>query len=104
MGKPCRVCLWFPNEWTGAPYLALFSRDVGYHCSFPLTLDSSDALSDQPRRYPTSREKRARYPVSVAGGISYGDCACSVCTMRIQPEPTCCQTLMAVKLWSGPPA
>jgi hypothetical protein len=32
---------------TGAPYLARFSRDVGYHCSFPLTLDSSDALSGQ---------------------------------------------------------
>src|ERR1700722_590687 len=45
----------------GAPYLARFSRDVGYHCSFPLTLDSSDALSGQPRWNPTSREKRARY-------------------------------------------
>src|SRR5580698_2552178 len=44
----------------GAPYLARFSRDVGYHCSFPLTLDSSDALSGQHRWYPTSREKRAR--------------------------------------------
>jgi hypothetical protein len=32
---------------TGAPHLARFSRDVGYHCSFPLTLDSSDALSGQ---------------------------------------------------------
>src|ERR1700679_1615743 len=45
---------------TGAPYLARFSRDVGHHCSFPLTLESTDALSGQHRWYPTSREKRAR--------------------------------------------
>src|SRR5271156_6696166 len=49
-----------PTQRTGAPYLARFSRDVGFHCSFPLTLDSSDALSGQHPWYPTSREKRAR--------------------------------------------
>jgi hypothetical protein len=38
---------------------------VGYHCSLPLTLDSSDALSGQHRWYPTSREKRARYGAPV---------------------------------------
>src|SRR5580658_6859658 len=58
---------------TGAPYLARFSRDVGYHGSFPLTLDSSDALSGQHRWYPTSREKRARYgaPVPCEGIRAY---------------------------------
>jgi hypothetical protein len=35
---------------------------VGYHDSFPLTVDSTDRLSGQHRWYPTSREKRARYP------------------------------------------
>jgi hypothetical protein len=49
-----------PSRRTGGPYLARFSRDVGYHSSFPLTLDSSDMLSGQHRRYPTSGEKRAR--------------------------------------------
>jgi hypothetical protein len=34
-----------PSRRTGAPYLARFSRDVGFHCPFPLTLDSSDAPS-----------------------------------------------------------
>src|SRR5271156_5569919 len=54
-------CLFLvPSQRTGAPYLARFSRDVGYHCSFPLTLDSSDSLSGQHRWNPTSREKRAR--------------------------------------------
>ena len=49
-----------PSRRPGAPHLARFSRDVGYHCTFPLTLESSDALSDQHPWYPTSREKRAR--------------------------------------------
>ena len=58
---------------TGAPYLARFSRDVGFHCSFPLALDSSDILSGQHRWYPTSREKRARYgpPVLCEGTRAY---------------------------------
>src|ERR1700684_3523217 len=46
---------------TGGPYLARFSRDVGWHCTVPLTLASTDALRGQHRWYPTSREKRARY-------------------------------------------
>src|ERR1700678_477847 len=52
-----------------APHLARFSRDVGFHCSFPLTLDSTDALSGQPLWYPTSREKRVRCgaPVPLLG-------------------------------------
>ena len=33
---------------------------MGYHCTFPLTLDSSDTLSGPHRWYPTSREKPAR--------------------------------------------
>jgi hypothetical protein len=41
-----------PTLRTGAPYLARFSRDVGYHCSFPLTLDSSETLSGQHRGIP----------------------------------------------------
>jgi len=40
---------------------------MGYHCSFPLTLDSSDALSGQQRWNPTSREKPARYGAPVLG-------------------------------------
>src|SRR6202044_399288 len=54
-----------PQQRTGAPHLARFSRDVGYHCSFPSTLDSSDTLSGQHRWYPTSREKPARYGAPV---------------------------------------
>src|ERR1700679_1820324 len=50
-----------PSPRTGAPYLARFSRDVGFHCFFPLTLDSSDSLHRHTRWNPTSREKRARY-------------------------------------------
>src|SRR5271163_1763907 len=56
--------VWFPDKGR-APYLAGLSRDVGFRCSFPLTLDSSDALSGQHRWYPTSREKRARYGAPV---------------------------------------
>src|SRR5271156_3458690 len=48
--------VWFPDKGR-APYLAGLSRDVGFRCSFPLTLDSSDALSGQHRWYPTSRRK-----------------------------------------------
>ena len=44
----------------GCPTFARFSRDAGYHCTFPLTLDLSEALNGQHRWYPTSREKRAR--------------------------------------------
>src|ERR1700691_5380284 len=54
-------CPLVPSRRTGGPYLARFSRDVWFHCSFPLTPDSSDGLSDQPRWNPTSREKQARY-------------------------------------------
>jgi hypothetical protein len=43
-----------------APYLARFSRDVGLQCSFPLTLDSPDALRGSHQWNPTSREERAR--------------------------------------------
>ena len=44
----------------GAPHLARFSRDVGYHESRPLDCSCRiKAWSDQ-LRYPTSREKRAR--------------------------------------------
>jgi hypothetical protein len=39
----------------GAPYLARFSRDVGFHGSLTLTLDSCEALSSQHRGNPTSR-------------------------------------------------
>src|SRR5271163_1163653 len=56
-----------PSPRTGAPYLARFSRDVGFHCSFPLTLDSPDALGGERRWYPISREKRARYGAPVLG-------------------------------------
>src|SRR5271156_4337062 len=66
--------VWFPDKGR-APYLAGLSRDVGFRCSFPLTLDSSDALSGQHRWYPTSREKRARYGAPVLGlGISVSLC------------------------------
>src|ERR1700691_4573620 len=61
---------------TGAPYLAGFSRDVGFHCSFPLTLDSSDGLSGQHRWYPTSREKPARYGAPVLGVGTGGTTVC----------------------------
>src|ERR1700677_5114234 len=44
------------------PHICPVLADVGYHCSFPLTLDSSHALSGQHWWNPTSREKRARYP------------------------------------------
>jgi hypothetical protein len=74
-----------PKRTTGAPHLARFLRDVGFHSSFPLTLDSSDALSGEHRWYPISREKRARYgaPVLREGMRSlrfwfrcaYGSCA-----------------------------
>src|ERR1700733_11030952 len=62
----------------GAPHLARFSRDVGCHCSFHPTVDSSDALSDQHRRSPISREKRARYgapkiPVASEGLLSISE-------------------------------
>ena len=49
-----------PSPRPGAPHLAGFPRDVGYHSTFPLTLDSPDTLNSQHRRYPTSREKPAR--------------------------------------------
>src|ERR1700679_158225 len=52
---------------TGGPYLARFSLDVGFRCSFPLTLDSSDGPSGQTQWNPTSREKRARYGPPVIG-------------------------------------
>ena len=45
------------DRW-GAPHLARFSRDVGYHCSSPLTLDSSDALSGQQRWFLPTRPSR----------------------------------------------
>src|ERR1700722_9941254 len=44
---------------------SFFARCGIYHCSFPLTLDSSDALSGQQHWIPTSREKRARYGAPV---------------------------------------
>jgi hypothetical protein len=44
---------------TGGPYLARFSRDVGCHYSFPLTVSASDGPRGQWN--PTSREKPARY-------------------------------------------
>jgi hypothetical protein len=62
---PRGVCLSFPDEGRVAPHLARFSRDVGFHGSFLLTLDSSDALRGQSRWYPISREKRARYGAHV---------------------------------------
>ena len=57
------VCPHWPDSLTkaGCPYLARFSGDVVYHCTVPLTLNSSEALSGQHRWYPTSPEKRARY-------------------------------------------
>src|ERR1700678_2757710 len=61
----------------GGPHLACFSRDVGFHCSFHLTLDLPDALSGQPQRYPTSREKQARCgpPVICEGTTLLGNMA-----------------------------
>src|ERR1700677_3135111 len=57
--RPRALTLRKADGW--APYLARFSRDVGYRGAFPLTLDASDVLSGQPLWYPISREKRARY-------------------------------------------
>ena len=48
-----------PSPRPGAPHLARFSRDVGYHCTFPLTLESSDApsgLGEGTRSSPRGRE------------------------------------------------
>ncbi len=47
-----RWLLLVPSARTGGPYLARFSRDVGFHCSYPLTADSSDALYGRHRRNP----------------------------------------------------
>jgi hypothetical protein len=46
------LCL-VPSRMTGAPHLARSSRDVGYHCSFPLTLDLPDVLNGQHRAHPS---------------------------------------------------
>src|ERR1700733_2203936 len=54
---------------TGAPYLARFSRDVGYHCSFPLTLASSEALSGQ-HRFPAFFREPDAYEAEFIAALS----------------------------------
>src|ERR1700679_1877920 len=69
-----------PPQRTGAPHLARFSRDVGFHWSFPLTVDSPDALGGQHPWYPTSREKQARCGAPVlCGGTWWRDLAVLYC-------------------------
>jgi hypothetical protein len=46
-----------------APYLARFSRDMGFHCPILATSEFASSLkaNDQASWNPTSRKKRARY-------------------------------------------
>jgi hypothetical protein len=75
---------------TGAPYLARFSLDVGFHVSFPRTLDSPDGLGGQRRWYPISREKRARYgaPGLREGTRDFDSQDVLVCHLRLLEQPS----------------
>jgi hypothetical protein len=48
------------HESGGAPYLARFSRDAGYHGARPAVPGETKNV-DRQQWHPTSREKRARY-------------------------------------------
>ncbi len=45
-----------------APYLARFSRDVGFHRRCPRSASDESRVRGKEQWNPTSREKRARYP------------------------------------------
>ena len=52
---------------TGAPHLARFSRDVGYHRGLPLSVSDESRVRGKEQWNPTSREKRARCGAPVIG-------------------------------------
>jgi hypothetical protein len=65
---------------------------------FPLTLDSSEALSGQPQWNPTSREKRARYGAPVLGQGNRGTSITSLIARSIRfPAPS--QGIVWASMW-----
>ena len=58
--RTCRSNFCPDHQSKGAPYLARFSRDVGYH-GCRSTFFGSPGTANRGPWYPTSREKRARY-------------------------------------------